>query len=72
MLRRLRDEEGLPLEDNYRPVQALHDRVLLYRPDPAIIYPTFRQQQHEIESVQAALIARQQQAREQIALMMMG
>lgn len=69
MLRRLRDEEGRPLEDNYRPVQALHDRLLLYRPDPAAF--AFRQQ--HVQSVQAMIANRQhQQAREQLALMLMG
>lgn len=66
MLRRLKDDKGRPLEDNFRPVQAVHDRVLLYRPDHTI-YPW-----RNLESAQDALLAKKEHLRQQLALSLAG
>lgn len=66
MLRRLTDEQGRPLQNNYRPVQELRDRMLLYRPD-LTVYPW-----DEVRSVEAALIAKQKYLREQLAAISTG
>ena len=68
MLRQLRDEEGNPLLDNYRPVQELHDRIVQYRKDDTILFPTAR----KAPFMQTSLIAMSQQVREPILFIMMG
>ena len=57
MLRQLTNSDGQQLENNFRPVQELHDRVLLYRPDPTLYSWD--------ESVQAAMDARLEFFRQQ-------
>ena len=65
MLRRLTDEDGRQMADNYRPIQDLHDRVLFYRSDLGPYSPI--NLLGHFQSLKAMIMVKEQYLREQFA-----